>query len=186
MRFEETDLEGLLLVRPERHHDARGHFVRTFCRTEFGGRGLLQEFPQTSVSFNAKRGTVRGMHFSNPPHAETKLVRCARGAVYDVIVDLRQSSSTYLCWQGFELTAANGDALYVPPGFAHGFQALRDESEVIYSISPSFVAGAGDGVRWDDPDIRVAWPLPVAIISDKDRAWTPMADRPPGVAAGGE
>lgn len=176
MIFEQTDLAGVVLVRPERLADARGYFTRTYCAEEFAAGGLRAAFPQTSLSFNISRGTVRGMHFQRDPHAETKLVRCARGAILDVVVDLRPGSATYLAWRGFELSAANGVALYIPEGFAHGFQTLEDETEVAYAITPAFAPGHGDGVRFDDPAIDVRWPLPVAVISDRDRDW-PLVGR---------
>lgn len=178
MRFERTDLAGLVLVHPERHVDERGYFVRTFSAEDFAAEGLVASFPQESLSFNAKAGTVRGMHYQKAPHGETKLVRCARGAIFDVAIDLRPAEPTYLQWRGFELSAENGLSLYIPDGFAHGFQALADESEVAYAITPAFVPGAGAGVRHDDPAIDLRWPLPVSVISDKDRSW-------PSFGAGG-
>ena len=179
MRFEPTGFSGLVLVRPERHADERGYFTRTFCAEEFGAQGLVGLFPQQSLSFNRTRGTLRGMHFQRAPHEETKLVRCARGAILDAVVDLRPDQPTYLRWQGFELTAANGDALYIPAGFAHGFQTLADDTEVAYAITPAFAPGSGSGVRYDDPAIDVRWPLRVGVISDKDRAWPLIgAERP--------
>lgn len=171
MRFEPTELAGVVVVQPERHHDERGFFSRVFCEEEFARNGLPVRFPQTSVSFNAKAGTVRGMHFQREPHAEAKLVRCTRGAIYDVVVDLRPGQPTFGRWCGFELTPANGIALFIPEGFAHGFQALEDESELLYAITPSHVPGVGAGVRWDDPAIGVRWPQPVTVMSDKDRTW---------------
>ncbi|WP_375460199.1 dTDP-4-dehydrorhamnose 3,5-epimerase [uncultured Enterovirga sp.] len=176
MHFERSDLAGLVLVTPERLSDERGYFTRTFCAEEFAREGLVRAFPQASLSYNATRGTVRGMHFQVAPHGETKLVRCARGAIYDVVVDLRQGEPTYRQWRGFELTAQNGLALYIPDGFAHGFQTLTDESEIAYAITPPFVPGAGSGVRHNDPAIAVRWPLPVGAIADKDRAWPLLAD----------
>jgi dTDP-4-dehydrorhamnose 3,5-epimerase len=171
VRFERTGFAGLVLVHPERASDSRGHFVRTFCEDEFSGEGLAAQFPQTSLSFNTKAGTVRGMHFQRDPHAETKLVRCSRGAILDAVIDLRPSERTFRQWCGFELSAENGIALYIPPGFAHGFQTLVDETEVSYAITPAFVPGAGTGLRWDDPAINVRWPQPVSVISDRDGTW---------------
>ena len=171
MRFERTAFAGLVAVHNERHIDERGYFVRTFCIEEFAREGLKAGFPQMSLSFNAKAGTVRGMHYQHDPHAETKLVRCARGAIFDVVVDLRPDEPTFRQWCGFELSAENGIALYVPEGFAHGFQTLRDETEVAYAVTPSFVPGAGVGLRWDDPAINVRWPQPISVISERDSAW---------------
>jgi dTDP-4-dehydrorhamnose 3,5-epimerase len=171
MRFEPAGFTDLVLVRQERHHDDRGYFSRTFCADEFRAHGLVDFFEQSNVAFNGTCGTVRGMHYQAAPHAETKLVRCARGAILDVVVDLRPDQPTYLCWKSFELTAANGDALYIPPGFAHGYQTLADETEVTYAITPAFVPGLTCGLRFDDPAIGVAWPLPITVVSNKDRTW---------------
>lgn len=179
MRFAPTDLAGLVLVHPERHVDERGYFVRTFSAEDFAAAGLVSAFAQESLSFNAKAGTVRGMHYQRAPHGETKLVRCARGAIFDVAVDLRPDEPTYLQWRGFELSAENGLALYIPGGFAHGFQTLADASEVAYAITPAFVPGFGDGVRFDDPAADVRWPLPVGVIAEKDRAWPLLAETRP-------
>lgn len=171
MHFDSTDLPGVLVVRPQRHEDERGFFTRTFCSDTFAAQGLVSHFPQTSISNNRRAGTVRGMHFQRAPHGETKLVRCQRGAIHDVVVDLRPDQPTYLKARGYNLTAENGLALYIPDGFAHGFQTLVDETEVFYAITPSFVPGAGSGIRFDDPAIAIEWPLPVSMVSDKDRLW---------------
>ncbi|PZO05384.1 MAG: dTDP-4-dehydrorhamnose 3,5-epimerase [Alphaproteobacteria bacterium] len=171
MRFERTLFNGLLVVHPERMKDERGHFARTFCEEAFGREGLESRFPQASISFNATAGTVRGMHYQHPPHAETKLVRCTRGAVSDIVVDLRPGEPTYGQWQAFDLSAANGLALYIPAGFAHGFQTLQGETELIYLITPSFKPGMGAGLCWDDPAFGIHWPLPVSAISTQDRDW---------------
>lgn len=175
MRFEPTGIAGLVLVRPERHADERGHFARTFCEEEFAAAGLATRFPQSSLSHNVRAGTVRGLHFQREPHAETKLVRCAQGAIVDVVVDLRADQPTYRHWRAFDLSAANGHALYIPEGLAHGFQTLADETEVAYAITPSFVPGAGAGIRPDDPALAIRWPRPVTVVSDRDRAW-PLLD----------
>lgn len=176
MRYERLDLAGLVLVHPERHADERGYFVRVFCAEEFAREGLVTDFPQASLSFNHRAGTVRGMHFQLPPHSETKLVRCTRGAIQDVVVDLRPHSATFRQWRGFRLSAENGLALYIPDGFAHGFQTLADATEIAYSITPPFAPGAGAGLRWDDPALGIGWPLPVTVIADKDRTWPLLAD----------
>ncbi len=171
MIFTTTRLPGLVLVEPEPRRDARGSFARVWCRREFEAAGLETEIAQSSLSSNRARGTLRGLHFQRPPHDEVKLVRCIRGAIFDVAVDLRPHSPTYCRWQGFELSAANGAALHIPRGFAHGFETLAAESEVLYQISAFYAPEAASGVRWDDPAFAIDWPLPVAAISDKDRAW---------------
>ncbi|KQP26598.1 dTDP-4-dehydrorhamnose 3,5-epimerase family protein [Methylobacterium sp. Leaf100] len=171
MRFEETPLAGAYRVCPEPIADDRGFFARTTCTDEFAARGLVGGFAQSSVSFNARRGTVRGMHFSVPPHAETKLVRCTGGAIRDVIVDLRQDSPSYLKSFAADLTAGNRCALYIPAGFAHGFQALTDAAEVLYMIDRAYVAGSARGLRWNDPALDVTWPEPVTVIAERDLAY---------------
>lgn len=180
MIFTATPLAGLYLVEPERHEDERGWFARSWCAREFADHGLDARLAQTSLSFNRQRGTLRGMHYQRAPHAEAKLVRCVRGAIWDVAVDLRPESPTRGRWQGFELSAENGCALYVPEGFAHGFQTLLAESEVLYHISNFYAPEAATGVRHDDPAFAIAWPLPVASISQRDASWPdyqPAADR---------
>lgn len=167
--FDECPLPGAVVVRPERATDERGWFARTFCVDEFERAGLNCAVSQCSTSFNARRGTLRGMHYQNEDQAEVKLVRCTRGAIYDVIVDLRPSSPTYLSWFGAELTAANGVALYVPELVAHGFLTLEDDSEVFYQISTPYEPGAARGVRWDDPAFAIEWPSRPAVVSDRDR-----------------
>ncbi|MCK1321666.1 dTDP-4-dehydrorhamnose 3,5-epimerase [Bradyrhizobium barranii] len=176
MRFTELSLQGAYLVEIEPCKDERGFFARTFCEDEFAAAGLVTRFPQASVSYNARRGTVRGMHFQASPHEETKLVRCLAGAVYDVIVDLRPHSATYRRSVGVELSAQNRAALYIPKGFAHGFQSLQDDSELLYMIDVGYIADAAFGVRWNDPSIDVQWPDPIVVIADKDNAfpdWRP-------------
>ena len=171
MIFTPGRLAGLYLVESERHEDERGWFARSWCAREFAAHGLEAELAQTSLSFNRRRGTLRGMHFQLPPHAEAKLVRCIRGAIWDVALDLRPQSPTHGQWQGFELSAENGRSLYLPRGFAHGFQTLQPESEVLYQISGFYAPEAAAGVRYDDPAFDMAWPLPVAVISPRDRSW---------------
>ena len=176
MRFEPLELAGLVRVVPEPHADERGFFARSHCEEEFAGHGLIGRFAQSSVSYTTRRGTVRGLHFSREPHAETKLVRCTRGAIHDVVVDLRPGSVTYLRALAVELTAGNRHALYIPAGFAHGFQALGDDTEVLYMIDRPFVAAAAGGLRWNDPAIAVVWPEPVTVIAERDLAfpdWSP-------------
>ncbi len=173
MIFRPTRLPGLVLIAMERLEDERGYFARTWCRQEFAKAGLDTELAQVSSSFNRLAGTVRGLHFQHPPHAETKLVRCTRGAIWDVALDLRPTSPTRGQWQAVELTAENGLSIYIPEGFAHGFQTLADDSEVLYQISAFYAPEAADGIRYDDPTFAIAWPLPVRCISPRDAAWTP-------------
>lgn len=176
MRFTETELAGAWVVEPEPLADARGFFARTFDAAAFADRGLRSAFPQCSVSFNARAGTLRGMHYQAAPHEEAKLVRCTAGAIYDVIVDLRAGSPTRGRWTGVELTADNRRALYVPEGFAHGFQTLADDSEVFYQISAEFVPDAARGVRWDDAAFGIAWPAAgQRVMSDRDRGYADWA-----------
>jgi dTDP-4-dehydrorhamnose 3,5-epimerase len=160
-------------VVPERIGDERGWFARVFDAEAFAAHGMDPAVVQCSVSFNARAGTLRGMHFQADPDGEDKLVRCQRGAIYDVIVDLRASSETFRGWFGVELTAADQHALFVPKGFAHGFQTLVDDTEVHYSMSTPYVAGAGRGVRWDDPAFGIAWPEPPGerTISGRDATY---------------
>lgn len=171
MRFLPTTLEDAVLIEPERREDPRGWFARTFCEAEFAAHGLATRFVQQNASQNPRAGTLRGMHFQNPPHAEVKVVRCTRGAIFDAIVDLRPHSPTRGRWEGFELTPGNGRMLYVPEGFAHGYLTLQDDSEVAYLVSHPYTPGAEGGLRHDDPAFAIAWPRPVAVISDKDAAW---------------
>lgn len=182
MIFRPTPLAGAWLLVPERHADDRGWFARTWCRDELAGRGLDAELAQCSVSFNHRRGTVRGMHYQIAPHAETKVVRCTRGAVFDAIVDLRTGSPTHGRHFAAELSAAGGEQLYVPRGFAHGFQTLADDSEVSYWISAGYAPASAGGLRWDDAEVGIRWPLAVSALSERDGELPPLAGhRPPGV-----
>ena len=175
MIFEPTPLEGAYLVVGEPSEDARGSFARNWCADTFEGMGLDPAIAQISTSRNLKAGTLRGLHLQRPPHAETKLVRAIRGRVFDVIVDLRDGSPSYGRWFGIELDAAGQRQLYVPRGFAHGFQTLEDGAELLYLISTAYAPQSQDGVRWDDPDLAIAWPDPAAaIVSDRDRALPPL------------
>ena len=171
MRFETTGLDGAWLVQLEPRQDSRGFFARTFCVDEFGAHGLETEFPQHSISRSFVKGTVRGMHFQREPHAEVKLVRCLNGAIWDVIIDMRPDSPTFRQWRAFELSDENGSQLYIPKGFAHGFQTLSDNAEVNYLISEFHVPDAASGVCHDDPAFGITWPLPVTTISEKDLLW---------------
>ena len=179
MRFEPTKLSGAFIVEPEPHEDSRGFFARTFCAREFSARGLAPVFVQSSISFNRKRGTMRGLHYQLPPAGEVKLVRCTAGALYDVIVDLRPGSPTYLQHLGVELTARNRRAVYVPEMFAHGLQTLEDETEVFYQINAFHAPDKATGIRCDDPKLGIQWPLPVAEMSGKDRNWPLLGEAPP-------
>jgi dTDP-4-dehydrorhamnose 3,5-epimerase len=170
--FTETPLEGAYVVEIERINDERGWFARSFCSEEFEEHGLDPSVVQCNISFNHMRGTLRGMHYQEEPHAECKLVRCVRGAIYDVVVDLRADSPTYRTWYGVELTPENGRMLYVPKGLAHGFQTLADESEVFYQMSEVHVPSHARGVRWNDPAFGIRWPAAEErIISAKDQAY---------------
>jgi len=172
VRFVPTKLEGAFVVEPECHEDERGFFARTWAREEFVEHGLVPELSQCSISRNTWAGTLRGMHFQTPPHAEAKLVRCTAGAIFDVIVDLRPDSPTHTVWVGYELSAETGAALYIPKGFAHGFQTLVDGSEVYYMISDPYVPEAASGVRWDDPAFGIEWPHTESrIVNQRDRSW---------------
>ena len=172
MRFTETPLPGAWIVELERRADERGSFARTFDRDEFAARGLEPAVVQCSTSYNARAGTLRGLHYQADPHGEPKLVRCTRGAVYDVIVDLRRDRPTHRRWYGVELTADNGRALYVPVGVAHGFQTLRDASEVLYMMGHEYVPSAASGVRWDDPAFGIDWPpAKRRVMSERDRSY---------------
>ena len=172
MIFEETKLAGAFVVDLERREDPRGFFARSWCADEFADHGLSTQVVQANVSFNPRRATLRGMHFQRAPHAETKLVRCTQGAIYDVVIDLRPESDTYREWLGVELTQENRRALYVPEGFAHGYQTLVPDAEVFYQVSEFYTPDAEGGVRWDDPAFGIEWPEPgSAFLSDKDRSW---------------
>jgi dTDP-4-dehydrorhamnose 3,5-epimerase len=171
MIFSETILAGAYTVDIDRHQDNRGYFARVFCADEFSAHGLKATVAQGSVSFNAKRGTMRGMHFQYPPASETKFVRCTRGAVVDVIVDLRPESPTYLQHVAVNLSADNGRGLYVPERFAHGFVTLTDDTELVYLISNYHTPGAEGGLRHDDPALGVIWPVPIQVIAERDNRW---------------
>lgn len=171
MLFTPTGLNGAVLIEIEPREDHRGFFARTFCRREFAAAGLVNDFVQHNYSFNHAKGTLRGMHFQNAPHREVKVVQCVKGAVHDIIVDLRPDSATYLQWRGFELTEANRRQLYVPEGFAHGYVTLAPESAVSYLVSACHAPGAEGGLRWDDPALGIEWPVAIKVISAKDAAW---------------
>jgi dTDP-4-dehydrorhamnose 3,5-epimerase len=171
MKFEETRLRGAYLVRLERIVDDRGYFARSWCAAEFADRGLTASVSQMNVACNPKKGTLRGLHYQQPPHAEAKLVRCTKGAIWDVIVDIRLGSPTRGQWFGAELTADNADMLFSPEGFAHGYQTLLDDTEVSYLTSVPYAPSAASGVRYDDPSFRIDWPLPPRCVSKADQNW---------------
>jgi len=174
MIFEKTKLRGAFIIDLERREDNRGFFARAFCQREFEEHGLKPVIAQANIGFNKSKGTVRGMHFQYPPAAETKLVRASRGAILDVIVDLRPESPTYLQYVSVELSADNHRGIYIPERFAHGYQALEDNTETTYHVGEFYTPGSEGGLRHDDPLLGLSWPLPVAVISDKDRDWAPL------------
>lgn len=171
MKYHATPLADALLIELEPRGDERGVFARTMCVEEFAARGIAGPFVQQNLSVSAKAGTLRGLHFQRAPHEEGKLLRCVRGAILDVIVDLRPASPTFLRHAAFELDDRNRHQLWVPPGFAHGFQTLVDDVEVSYLVTAAYAPAAEGGLRWNDPQLGIAWPLPVSTISDKDAAW---------------
>ncbi|RPH69268.1 MAG: dTDP-4-dehydrorhamnose 3,5-epimerase [Myxococcaceae bacterium] len=174
MIFTETKLKGAFIIDLERREDDRGFFARAFCQNEFSAHGLKPVIAQANLAFNKQKGTLRGMHFQYPPHAETKLVRATRGAILDIIVDLRPESPTYLQHVEVELTADNHRALYVPERFAHGYQALEDATETSYQVGEFYAPGTEGGLSPFDPRLGLTWPLPVSVISPKDAAWPPL------------
>ncbi len=177
MRFTRTELQGAYVVELETIEDARGSFARAWDSNEFAEKGLETRIAQCNVSFNTRKGTLRGMHFQRSPHEEVKQIRCIRGSLFDVIVDLRPESASYRQWVGVELSSDNRRMLYVPPGFAHGFQTLEDDTETFYMVSEFYAPGAEAGVRWNDPAFGIHWPLgDPSVISDKDRSWPDFMD----------
>ena len=175
MRFLETSLKGAFILELEERKDDRGAFARTFCMKEFADHGLKPTVAQCNLSYNYKAGTLRGMHYQVPPAVETKLVRCTRGKIYDIIVDIRPGSPTYLQHFGIELTEENHKALYVPEMFAHGYQALTDMAEVAYQVGEMYTPGCERGIRHDDPALGLKWPMKPTVMSDKDKSWPAFA-----------
>lgn len=178
MKFQKLPLDGAFLVSLEKRCDERGMFARAFCKNEFSAQGIDIDIVQSNISTNERAGTVRGMHFQRAPHAEVKLVRCTRGAIYDVIVDFREGSPTFGKWYGVELTEENGLLIVVPEGFAHGYQALTDGAIALYMVSAAYAPHAEGGLRFDDPKLGINWPLAVVEVSDKDRAWPLLSPEP--------
>jgi dTDP-4-dehydrorhamnose 3,5-epimerase len=175
MVFLDTALPGTHVIEPECVHDARGFFSRLWSAEEFAARGLISRFEHVSVSFNLRKGTLRGMHYQAPPFAETKLVRCTRGAIYDVALDLRPDSAAYRRWIAVELSADNRRTLYIPPGCAHGFQTLTPDAEVLYMIDTPYSAAHGRGVRWNDPRFGITWPADERTMNERDAAYPDFA-----------
>jgi dTDP-4-dehydrorhamnose 3,5-epimerase len=175
MRFTETKVAGAYLIEPEPIADERGFFARTWCQEEFAANGLNRDLAQANISFNHRKGTLRGMHYQEAPHQEAKLVRCTRGAIFDVALDLRPDSPTYRAWFGAELTDENRSMLYVPEGCAHGFLTLADATEVAYQMSAPYAPAAARGVRWDDPAFGIEWPGEVVVINERDRTYPDFA-----------
>jgi dTDP-4-dehydrorhamnose 3,5-epimerase len=171
VKFHGTTLGGVILVEVVPQADERGYFARTFCEKEFPAAGLPAHFVQNNISYNKKRGTLRGMHFQKEPHPEGKLVSCPRGKIFDVALDLRPSSPTFRQWAGFELSEENHSLLYIPPGFAHGFQTLEDDSVVSYQMTEFHFPELSGGVRWDDPAFAIQWPVEEKILSPRDRSF---------------
>lgn len=183
MIFKATKLEGAYLVEIERLGDQRGFFARWWCQKEFENHGLSSRLVQANVSCTKKKGTLRGMHYQTAPHEEAKLVRCTKGAIYDVIIDLRPQSATFKEWIGVELAMGTYRMLYVPEGFAHGFQTLEDDAEVTYQVTQFYHPQSERGVRYDDPAFGITWPLAVEVISDKDKSWPDYgSEEVPGAA----
>ncbi len=177
MKFNSTPFEGVYTIEIERIFDERGFFARSFCQKEFIKFGLNPNIKQCNISFNRKKGTLRGMHFQNPPFEEDKVVSCSRGAIYDVILDLRKTSNTYKQWISFELNEENNVFLYIPSGFAHGFQTLVDNAQVLYQMSEFYQPDYAQGVRYNDPMFPIQWPLDISVVSEKDLSYSDFIDK---------
>ena len=171
MKFTETPLAGAYVISLEKRADQRGWFARAFCQEEFAAHGLTEKIVQSNMAVTHKSGTLRGMHYQEAPHAEAKVVRCTRGVIYDVMVDLRPGSVTLGQWFGITLSADNRDMVYVPEGFGHGYLSLTDDVETFYHVSAPYVPGAEQGFRYDDPTFNIAWPIDITVLSEKDRSW---------------
>lgn len=177
MQFHQTPLQGCYVIEPELIRDHRGFFARVWCRQELEQHGLAAEMMQSNIGFSVRKGTLRGLHFQTGSHAEVKIVRCTRGAMYDVVVDLRRESATYKRWFGVELTAENEKMIYVPEGFAQGYLTLTDNTEMNYHTSKLFNREAATGVRFDDPQFGITWPIEIAVMSQQDRQWPDYTER---------
>ena len=175
MIFRELKLKGAFTIEPRKFEDERGFFAQSWSEKEFAAQGLDSHLADCSISFNRTRGTLRGMHYQAAPQGQVKLVRCTRGSIYDVIIDLRAGSTTFKQWEGVELTEANHTALYIPKDFAHGFVTLEDNTEVFYQMSDPYAPDSGRGVRWDDPAFGISWPAPVSMINQRDRSYPDFA-----------
>jgi len=175
MLFQTTEIPGLVVVRLQRHEDERGSFARLFCQDEFASHGLATTYVQQSLSVTHKAGTLRGMHFQRPPFQETKYIRCIRGAIYDVVADLRPDSPSFRRWQAFELTGQGDLSLHIPAGYAHGFQTLSDDCEVLYQMDVRYRPEAASGFRFDDPAVGISWPRRITVIGEKDLTWPPLS-----------
>lgn len=176
MRFTEAGLPGAWVIDVETHQDERGLFARTFCRDEFVAHGLPGDFVQCSTSYNERKGTLRGLHFQANPQPEGKVVRCTQGEIFDVMIDLRKGAGSFGQWKGFELSARNRRAVYIPPGFAHGFLTLTDGAEIYYQMTQVYVPTLSRGLRWDDPVVGIRWPIAAEVISDADRSLPLLED----------
>lgn len=176
MIFDPTPIEGAFHVRLEPHQDERGFFARSWCRDEFDARGLSSELAQCNISYNHRRGTLRGLHYQAPPHAEAKLVRCTRGRIFDVVVDLRPSAPTFKKWWSAELSADNRDMVYIPEGIAHGFVTLEDKTEVAYQMSTPYRPESARGLRYDDPAFAITWPFAPTLIGANDLVFAPFEE----------
>ena len=175
MRFIPMSLSGAYIIEPEPHSDERGFFARVWCARELASQGLDPALTQASIAYSRRRGTLRGMHFQRPPHGEVKIVRCTSGGIFDALIDLRPDSPTFLAWEGVTLTAENRRAVYVPRGFAHGYQTLLDDTEVYYQMSEFYTPGAEGGIPWNDPHFEIDWPgVGERIVSEKDRNLAPF------------
>jgi dTDP-4-dehydrorhamnose 3,5-epimerase len=178
MDFRHLDLSGAFLIEMTPNIDERGEFTRTYCSSEFASKGVGQPFVQCNISRNVQKGTLRGLHYQASPCEEGKLVRCSRGSVFDVLVDIREGSSTRYQWLAFELSEKNNRQLYVPPGFAHGFQTLEDDTEVFYQMTEPYTPDAARGMNWSDPNLGIEWPLPNPIVSSRDSSFRKLSDKP--------
>jgi dTDP-4-dehydrorhamnose 3,5-epimerase len=175
MIFRETKLRGAFVMELEKFEDERGFFAHGWSPRELAAHGLEAPLAESAISFNTKKGTIRGMHYQTSPHGQIKIVRCTRGAIYDVIIDLRPESPTLRQWLGIELSAANRLMLYIPTDFAHGFQTLEDEAELSYHMSHVYVPESATGVRWNDPAFNISWPQPVSVMAERDRCYPDLA-----------